>query len=124
MAAHERRDLMQWAVLWPKLGVDAYGTVKFDYPVEVRIRWNSNRNEAVNPQSEVQAYTAHVIADRPMTIGSLMWLGRLSDLPASTGTPESTAPASDWMQVTKDSSTVDIKGRFSRYEYDLMRYKR
>ena len=102
--------------------VDEYGQYVYDfaaYPVERYVRWEAGRRLSSDAQGNPLAIDVMVVSNVEIATGSLMWKGSLVDLPG-TGTG---APETDLMIVVGRDRTVDIKGRYTRWEYMLQRFK-
>lgn len=113
MPAPEVRDLNDYAVLWSVASLDGYGRYKVSAPVEIRVRWEDSKQESTDPQNTVESRPAEVFVDRVISIGSILWHGRLRDLPAApTGLGK----------VSSYDSTPDIKNRFMHRTVTLTRY--
>jgi hypothetical protein len=114
----ETMDRHQKACLWVRAGTNSLGQ---DYvanpPVEIMVMWDDRQTRALDSQGNT--ITVDVMADvaQDIEIGSIMWLGRMADLPYPSHTP-----ASGLMQVKTFSKTLDIKGRNARREVGLMRF--
>ena len=98
MPALERSDLRQHAVLWTAAGRDDYGNPKVASPVEIRIRWETGKGEANRRKAEV-------ITKQEIVINSVMWLGKLANLPALP------SPNVELMQVIGYDEIPDAKNR-------------
>lgn len=122
MPDHERRDLYQIAVLWSKVRNDRHGAPVVGAPVEIPVRWNDKRRESTDKDSAVISVDATVVVERQIAVGSNMWLGELEDW-LGTGSGSGDAVTDDVMQVISYNETLDIKGRCSRREVSLMRFK-
>lgn len=123
MPALEVCDLNDDAVLWPVAGnADPNGQDRVsDRPVGVRVRWNDSFTEVRDPQGNTVAIEATVVADRRIDKGSVLWHGKVSDLPAGTGFALEDVP--DLMQVYSWNGTQSLNGRNTRHELKLMRLK-
>jgi len=113
MPAPEVRDLIDYAVLWAATSTDGYGRSKISAPVEIRVRWEDSREESTDPQNTVQASPATVFVGQAISIGSVMWHGRLKDLPTT---------SADLFEVTGYKTTPDIKNRFMQRTVTLTRH--
>jgi len=111
--APEVRNLNDYAVLWETSSTDGYGRFKLSAPVEIRVRWEGTTSESTDPQNTVQAVPTEVFVDREIPIDSILWHGRLRDIP--------TAPT-NLMKVTGSDATPDIKNRFTQRTVELTRY--
>jgi len=113
MPAFEKRDLKQKAVLWVYSGRNDYGEPIVKSPVEINVRWEKGMKESVDAEGETIGISDIAIVDRYIPIGSIMWLGALSDLPDS---PTDLRYVADYKEVP------DIKGRNVRRQVALRRY--
>lgn len=104
----ESMDRYQDAVLWPAAGEDRYGETLVGDPVAVKVRWHWTRRTMRGPDGKPITVDAVAVVDRAVEIGSLMWLGRLGDLPPGTDWREETAEA---LEVVAFEETTDLKGR-------------
>lgn len=123
MPALEQMDLTDKALLWETTGsYDQYGQYAYEFlnsPIHICVRWVHGRHTESGPDGNPMAIDVTVIANRLIKTGSLLWRGSLADLPG-TGTA---APETDLMIVDERTETKDIKGRVTRYEYRLRRFK-
>lgn len=118
----------QKAVLWPALTrrrralTDKNGVVRVDLanPVELDVRWEWGYREVLGPQGNTVTISATVVVDRDVVIGSRMWQGELEDW---FGTGTGTGDADEVMMVAVVDRALDIKGRHTRSELGLVRYK-
>lgn len=113
MPAPEISNLKQYAVLWTASTIDRYGKQTVEEPVEIRVRWEKAVLESSDPRTTVQSSPTEVFVDREVAIGSLLWLGRLRDLP--------TTPT-ELMRVTGYDVVYDVKGRFAQRTLTLIRH--
>lgn len=109
----EQADLHQKAVLWTAHGDDRYGTFKIDLPVEINVRWEKGTRENLNPTTSAVAVTGRVFVDRAIPLKSILWLGKLVDLPS---------PKRDLVQVVDYSEIPDVKNRHARREVSVIAY--
>lgn len=120
--SYRRQKAVLWEAYGPREGskrYDRYGQVKVIAPVEIEVRWITKQSEALDPQGNTITLDATVVSAQKIPIGSTMWLGELSDW-YGTG---SGGDDSEVMQVKTSDITVDLKGRVTRYEAGLMRYR-
>jgi hypothetical protein len=123
MPSPELSHRYQAALLWNVTGVDRYGQRTVAPPVQVRVRWNHNRTEMLDPHGNQTTLDASVIVAQEVTIGSLMWLGLLSDW-YGTGSGTGGVGGDDELMEVKTSKRVpDIKNRFQQRELGLMRFR-
>ena len=113
MPAPEVLNLTDHAVLWAASDVDYYGMGKVSSPSEIRVRWEGSAEISGDPQDTVQATPVAVYVDRAVTVGSILWHGRLQDLPA--------VPTGLFL-VTGYSTMPDLKGRNLQRTVTLARY--
>ncbi len=106
-------DLQQYAVLWRVTGQDRHGKQVVSSPVQIRVRWVLNDTQVVDPFGNTVASAGTVIAAVDIDNMSLMWLGRLKNLPS---------PPTNLHQLIKANTTPDIKARNTRFEYNLMKF--
>lgn len=113
MPALEVHDCHQDAVLWVRTGQNRYGRPITANPVGVKVRWIWTKKEVTDSTGNTVAIDAVAVVKQSIAIGSLMWLGKLADLPT---------PPVDVMQVISAPETSDIKNRFVRRTVNLARY--
>ena len=107
----------QKAMLWAKDGIARDGSYTVSSTgTEIKVRWENQRTEALDPNGETIAVDAVVIVAQTIVVGSIMWLGAESDLPSGL------VPISNIMQVVSFSSVPDVKGRQFRKRVGLVRF--
>lgn len=104
----------QTCVYWAKAGVDGHGEPLRAAPVELMVRWNDKQTQALDPQGHTVTVDATVVLNRAVTVGGLMWLGRLRDFAGTTG-PRI-------MEVVTLDETPDLKNRVERRVAGVNRY--
>ena len=118
----EEMDQHQDALLWPKTGDDAFGQATHDLSdgaaIPIKCRWVNKRRLSSDAQGNPITIDATVTTNRSIEVGSLMWLGRLVDLPGTSPVPESKT-----MIVVSHDDAFDLKGRFRRRDYMLQYYR-
>ncbi len=114
----ETHGRFQKATLWPVSGVSREGEVTFGSPREVNVRWVWKESQGVDANGTAIGLSATVILDEEVPIESLMWEGKLADWADA-----STQDNNGLMQVKTTGKTPDVKGRFTRYEVGLARYR-
>lgn len=122
MAQNERNFLFQRAVLWPVIGVNRYGENVVGSPVEIAVRWNTNRAERLDPKGNTVTVDGTAIVAQDIAIGSHMWLGTMSEWYGEVGSG-SGAGDDELTYVKTFKSTPDVKGRQTAREVGLMRFK-
>ena len=110
----EIRNLAQYAVLWIIYTKGNYGEYTVSSPIEISVRWEEMRSITGDPQNTVESNVPEVFIDREILIGSILWKGRLTDLP---DTP------TKLYKVTEYDCTPDIKGRVYQRSVTLTRYR-
>jgi hypothetical protein len=114
MVAQEKRSLHQDAVFWEtNLTQNNYGREELKAAVAVKIRWQTKNKEVLSPGGSVIGIESMAVVDRTMPVGSILWLGKLIDLP---GTP------ANLRQVVNYNETPDIKNRKVRRTVDLIKF--
>jgi hypothetical protein len=113
MPAVEVSDLNQKAVLWANNGTDDYGDPKIGAPVEISVNWSWNEDAQESPTGGPVAIVGTVAVDRRIKLKSLLWLGRLAELPET---------KADLCQVIGYSEVPDVKGRNPRRSVTIARY--
>lgn len=109
----ETQSLNQWAVLWEAGPYDAYGKYKVQPAIEVRCRWETKRDMGEGAQDTVASITDTVFVDRFIKLGSILWKGKLVDLPI---TPTNLKEVSEYKEVP------DLKGRRFQRTLTVVRY--
>ncbi len=113
--------LYQPAVLWTAAGADAYGQKKVHPPIEIRVRWNTARTEALTAEGTTITLDATAIVPHKIEPGSLMWLGELVDW-YGTGSG-SMWPPDELMEVKMYQEVPDMKNRYAHRNIGMMRYR-
>ena len=113
MPAIEIRGLNDYAVLWAASTVDQYGRFKVSSPVEIQVRWEDATQESGGAEDTVEAWPVTVYLNQAVTVGSIMWHGRMRDLPDV---------PTDLHKVSGINTVSDIKGRKYQRTATLTRY--
>jgi hypothetical protein len=79
----ETSELNQDAVLWSFTGIDDYSRPRVGSATALRVRWEHKLQENLNPQTQAQAVVAHVVVDRDIAVGSILWEGAIADVGVS-----------------------------------------
>ena len=90
------RQRKQKAQYWAANGVDGEGQPKVDTRIELDVRWEEGKSQAVSALSNTVEYDAVVWADRVIPIGSVLWKGTEEDLPA---TPTDLRTVVDYIEI-------------------------
>lgn len=77
-----RRHAKQTLVYWEKTGSDGFGKPIFADPVEVKCRWEDKQQEIILPDKRTVMTKGFIISLTPMLVGSLVFLGFLTDIEA------------------------------------------
>lgn len=109
----------QTALYWALAGVDGYNQPKVSAPVELLVRWETGRREALDPEGNKIGVEALVVVDREVLIGSAMWLGTLAEWYTGTG---SGGQDDEVMQVVTYNQASDVKNRNVRREVGLNKF--
>lgn len=128
----EHEDLRHYALLWEPDGIGTDGRTKHDAASQelsplvmqgVRFVWR--KSKGTDPNGDVVALDATLIASRVIPLQSLVWHGSQEDLEADltgTGTGNTLQPEADIYEVVTASHTPDQRLAVTRYEYGLRRY--
>jgi hypothetical protein len=118
----ERHD---YAVYWRATGIDRFGEFTFDDPIEIKVRWELGRKEMQSPSHTPISVDGTVVTTIYMPIGSLLWRGRLDDVPSGTGSGLPFEDLEDELMSVNGpwQEAEDVKGRFTRRETGLKFYK-
>jgi hypothetical protein len=118
MALLETSGLHQDAVLWRLKSLDARGQKRLSVPESMKVRWTEHEGVGVGGvgvEGGTNPIDATAVVDRDITIGSIMWQGRLEEW-------NPTLPQ-DLLEVVGRTSTPDVKGRQFYRTVTLRRYK-
>lgn len=117
----ETADRYQPALLWEKVGQDNHNNTLISPPIEILTRWEKRHEEVTDPNGNTVALSAHVVVDRDVPEGSIMWEGSLEQWNApGTG---SSGTSTDLMEVVIKRTTPDIKNRYVRRTLGLKFYR-
>jgi len=109
----ETDDLHQKAVHWAANGYDDYGKFKVDAAAEIDTRWEIKQGEFINALGETVAYDSIAWVSSALTVGSILWLGALSDI---------ATPPVNLRQIVARSIIPDVKNRATRYKMMLVKH--
>jgi hypothetical protein len=115
MTHFENDFLQQYAVLWPLNGYDRHGDPIRGTAEEIRCRWEQDDSEALGAKEEPIGMPVTVFVNQEITIGSTLWLGRLTD------TTPGTADLEDLFIVLSYAGIPDVKGRTFQRTVTAMR---
>jgi|TARA_R110002110_G_scaffold145775_7_gene335373 hypothetical protein len=114
MASRKKRR-HQYAVYWAATGVDDYGEQTVSAPIELKVRWESEEQETTSADGQLVLTTEVVWVDRVISSGSILWFGKLIDLPSPLG-------GVDLLKVSAYIEKPDTKGRNPEQTIRLVRY--
>lgn len=109
----EQADLRQKAVLWPFISKDKYGNKTVGTAQEIDVRWEDTARQVEISAGQFIAISAQVFVKELPAIGSLMWYGKLADLPVH---------PTNLVEVVFQNSTPDLKNRFNQKKVSVTRY--
>ena len=117
----------QFALLWAFTGYDGYGQAKTAAPVQVRVRWITKRRQVMDHLGNVITLDATAVVGQKIDIGSKMWLAPDGISPDTAlawwnGTG-SGLPEDELMEVKTYDEAKDLKGRFTRRQVGLMKFR-
>jgi hypothetical protein len=114
MVAKNKRSLNQDAVFWEvNLTENNYGREELKAAVAIKTRWETKNKEVLDSIGNTIGIESTVVVDREIPVGSILWKGKLIDIPA---TP------TDLRQVVTYNETPDIKNRYVRRIVGLVKY--
>jgi hypothetical protein len=120
-------DRRQNAVLWPFVAYDRAGQpIVTATPVGLSVakghgvQWTWKRREVLDAKGNTIALDASAVVDQRIDVGSLMWLGKIGDLPPGTSF---LGEANELYYVATYNETCDIKGRAVNRTVNLARFR-
>jgi hypothetical protein len=75
--------LKQYAVLYAFSSYDEHGNPKLSAAAEIECRWEDGRREITTPTGTLVEVEAEVFVNQEVTVGSVLWKGRLTALPST-----------------------------------------
>lgn len=108
----------QTVVYWAFTGnYDGVGSpITSDTPVELPVRREEYEAEQLSEATNPTAKPITLFTDRLLAIGSLVWLGELSDLPE-----DETLVEEEFYRVVDNSTVPDLRARYAEYTAVLVR---
>jgi hypothetical protein len=101
--------LNETSVAWLASGsVDEFGQASITGPIELQSRWELGTRLISDALVETANPNGIVYISDPLPVGTLLWRGRIADLPA---VPDS---LNDLFKVVEYREVPDVKGRESR----------
>lgn len=117
MPSFTKAHLKDDAVLWTKTGnYSDDGKVLLNSAVAIKVRWEQKSGEFISPDGATIGYDDVVYVNQEIEEGSIMWKGKLEDLPS----PNSSI--TDLRQVIKYEGIPDVKGRVQMRRVILMKH--
>jgi len=114
----ERDSLYQKAVLWAANGtISRYGEKEVSAAVEIDARWEEGLTRTINEDGTPSSSSGTVHVDQAIAEGSIMWLGKLADLPNPI--TESTGLA----EVVGANEMTDISGRDIKRDVQVQKFR-
>jgi len=113
MPSIETIGLNDFAVLWAASTLDSYGKPKISAAIEISVRWEGRSQDSTDPNNSIEAAPVEVFVDRAIASGSIMWHGRLQDLPAS---------PTNLFEVIASDYIPDVKCRNTQRTVTLAKY--
>jgi len=114
----ERDAQYQRAVLWAANGtITRYGEKEVSAAVEIPARWEEGILRTVNEDGTPSASSGTIHLDQAVAAGSIMWLGKLVDLPSPIS--ESTG----LMEVVGVNEMTDISGRDIKHDVTVQKFR-
>lgn len=107
----------QKAVYWERIGTDEQGEPIIDDPIELDVRWEKKKSQALMPQGQTISIDATIVVDRDLVEGSLIWEGGLEDIPGTSLVPES-----NLLEIITFEKIPDVKGRKFRRRVGVIRF--
>jgi len=109
----ETSELNQKAVLYVLAGRDNYGKATVNAGIEISVRWENKQAEVLDSQGTLVGTDTVVYVDRDVTIGSVLWLGKLINLPSV---------PTELKEVISYQKIPDVKNRAFRRKLLCMKY--
>ena len=101
----------QILVYWQRNDTGLYGQANYFDPVEIAVRWEDIQKEIVTADGRKVMSKGYLLLASPVTVGSLVWLGQLTDwmaLPTYPAIPTQNQGSREVMLV---KSTPDLKAQ-------------
>lgn len=113
-----KRITTQTAVYWGNPQNDGDGGKTFDAPVEIPCRWERmvelKQMKGYDEKVGANSTNTKIITRGPLVVNGFLYLGPLSDLPASPNDPGTIDEA---YKILLDVSVPIMSGREMQYEY-------
>jgi len=105
----------QNAVIWDKVDIDEFNNPIVSAGRNICVRWEDTEQETIDSKGNPIKLVALVIAAEELVSGSIIWKGKLADLPA-------TNELTNLLEVKTFWGVPDIKNRVTRRTYGLQRF--
>lgn len=113
MPSVETFDCTMDAVYWEALRYDAHGEFIVLSPAAIKVRWNKDVRDELDPEGHKILCEATISCLTPLVVGSIVWEGLLADVPGT---------LTHLYQINTDMTKKDIKNRRQRYLYSVARF--
>lgn len=107
--------------MFPFTGYGRDGQPTVGEPVEIPVRWNTVRRQAVDAKGNTVLLSGQAVVDRTIYPESQLWLGTLEAWFLESANPSTVDE--ELCEVVTYNSTPDIKGRSNFRTVGLMRLK-
>jgi hypothetical protein len=101
----------QAAVLWTQGAKDEFGSITFNAPVQIKVRWEDKKGQIINKQDEQVPSMSTVYVDRPVKIGDKLKKGALD-----TNTPLDPKEDRDAYEIQGWAETPKLNAKEILYE--------
>lgn len=109
MPRFETKLLPHDAQLWPKTGQDEYAKATVGTRQSIKCRWQWVQSQMTDQEGKLVQISARVAVSQDIVVGSLMWLGKESELLGSEKLPPNTV-----MEVVAIQKADSIKSTATR----------
>jgi hypothetical protein len=101
----ESSDRHQYAVMWVPSGYSQTGDKTVSEGTELAVRWEDNVSSRRPDKGDEIEFDARIVINQDITVGSLFWLGKESEL------PDPVTEVTRLFEVVEFRKTPDVKGR-------------
>lgn len=109
----------QKMIYWQKIGSDPFGKPVYALPVQINIRWEDKQQEIILPDGRKVLSKGYIILAQTIVVGSLVFLGLLTDWQAMPTYPALPTVNQGGREVLLVKTTPDIKAISYIYEVFL-----
>ena len=111
-----KRFTNQTLVYWARIGSDGFGKPTYDEPVEVACRWEDKQKQIITGDGRVVYCKGYILLAQPLTVSSLVFLGKLTDWEAMPTYPAIPTVQQGVRELLLLNTTPDIKNQGAVYE--------